>query len=152
MSKFVPQPPIVHLPSYKRWGIQRHYYVKKLEALGVKVIPENIVLDAWYWYSNLEGWQKVCEHLLIKSSLYKKTFRDCDNLAFEAQELSSRLYRLNSLRFACHESHAFNVFPVGDETGIKEILVFEPNEGYDYDVLGIVNFGDFGYRPLITIA
>lgn len=78
MSKIKVQQPVIHTPSFKRWMVNRPALVYKLEELRIKPFPEGVVLDQWYYYSNLEGWSKVLYDLVFNSSLYKPDIFDCE--------------------------------------------------------------------------
>ena len=55
MSKLKVQSPVIHTPSFTRWGMQRYYLAKYLEDKGIVPLlkDKNIVFDLvnkgnWY--------------------------------------------------------------------------------------------------------
>ena len=145
-------PPI---PEFKKWGIQRSGFVNKLLTKGIEAveIDDRLILNAWYWYTTLESWGELLLDLVINAEFYQQDIFACDGYAFDAQTECAKRYRMNSLRTCFHikttdggeKAHAYNLFPYGDQTGLEGIMLFEPNEGYEWS--GVMEFGDFDYRP-----
>ena len=97
MSKIKVQQPVIHLPSFKRWSINRAALVYKLEELGIKPFPEGFALFEWYYFTTLEGWGKVLYDLVFKSDLYSPTMGLAKSL-FVLVMPSLLLYPLSTLR------------------------------------------------------
>lgn len=153
MSTIKVQTPVVHTPSFKRWGIQRSYFVRRLKALGIEPFPEGFAFFEWYYYTTLVDWGKVLYDLVFKSGLYSPTFK-CADYALEAQTECSKRHKLNSLRMCLdkrsqEKGHAYNLFPYGNGEGIEGIMLFEPNEGYKWS--GALEIGDFNYQPIAVL-
>lgn len=150
----------VEIPEFQAYGIQRHHFVNKLEALGIEPIDidSNLILNGWYFYTSLESWGEILEDLVISSNLYIHDRFACDAYAFKAQVECAERYGLNSLRMCVKTTttddvttaHAFNLFPYGGTTGIEGIMLFEPNEGYEWD--GMLEIGDFNYEPKYVLV
>ena len=150
----------IEIPEFQVYGIQRHYFVNKLEGLGIEPIEidNNLILNGWYYYTSLESWGEILEDLVISSNLYRQDKFACDAYAFKAQVECAERYGLNSLRMCIKKTttdgittaHAFNLFPYGGTAGIEDIMLFEPNEGYDWD--GILELGDFSYEPKYVLV
>ncbi len=150
----------IEIPEFQVYGIQQHYFVNKLEGLGIEPIEidNNLILNGWYYYTSLESWGEILEDLVISSNLYRQDKFACDAYAFKAQVECAERYGLNSLRMCIKKTttdgittaHAFNLFPYGGTAGIEDIMLFEPNEGYDWD--GILELGDFGYKPKYVLV
>lgn len=106
----------------------------------------------------MEKWGEILEDLVISSNLYRHDQFACDAYAFKAQVECAERYGLNSLRMCIMKTtnegvttaRAFNLFPYGDTAGIDGIMLFEPNEGYEWN--GILEFGDFGYTPRYVLV
>jgi len=155
------QNPIIHLPSYKTWGVDRYYFVSKLKALGIEPFPadKDIILAQWYYYTDAEGWSKLLPDLVLKSSLYQPNKFKCVQYAWLAWLNCIQRYGLNSL-CPCidknvagdtQRAHAYNIFPIGDATGIQDLMLFEPNEGYEYSGSAIL-IGAEGYIPELVFV
>ena len=147
------EPPI---PKFLTYGVQRSYFVAKMEGLGVKAIglDDNLILTSWYYYTTLESWGDVLEDLVFKSSLYREHRFMCFSYAIKAQNKCAERYGLNGLR-ACIDNrgdsaHAYCIFGYGDNTGVDGFLLFEPNDGYQWS--GILEFGDYNYIPEQVLA
>lgn len=158
MSKIKVQQPVIHTPSFNRWGIQHYYIVKKLEALGIGMFPANtsLIFDQWYYYSDLEGWGKILQDLAFSSKLYKRDLFDCEDYALKAQVICAERFGLNSLRLCIGSmpqgKHGFNLFFHGDETGISGVMLWEPNDGFVCSGEAF-EIGEYGYQPeLVLIA
>ena len=154
MSQIKVQTPVVHLPSFKRWMINRPALVNKLEALGIEPFPEGFAFFEWYYFTTLEDWGKVLLDLVFKSDLYSPTFK-CADYALEAQTECAKRHKLNSLRMCLdkrsqEKGHAYNLFPYGDGSGVEGIMLFEPNEGYEWS--GALEIGDFSYQPELVLV
>lgn len=148
MSKIKIQKPI-HIPSFRRWMVNRAALVHRLEELGIQPFPEGFAFFDWYVYTTLIDWGKVLLDLVLKSDLYSPTFK-CADYALEAQTECSKRYGMNSLRLcldkrSAEKGHGYDLFPYGDERGVEGIMLFEPNEGYRWS--GILEVGDFDYHP-----
>lgn len=145
----------VAIPELQSYSIQRNHFVNKLQELGIEPIEidSDLILNGWYSYTSLESWGEILEDLVISSNLYRQDKFACDAYAFKAQVECAERYGLNSLRMCVKvtttdgvtTAHAFNLFPHGGAGGIEGIMLFEPNEGYQWD--GILEIGDFGYEP-----
>ncbi len=161
MSKLTIQSPIVHIPKFTRWGIQRYYLVKRLEEMGIKSIMDNvttgedvsIVFDGWYYYTTLEGWGKVLYDLVFSSNLYNNVF-DCDKYALKAYIECCQRYKMNTLLVCLGKIpkgyHAFNIFPYGDETGIEGAILWEPNDGFGCSGEAF-EIREYGYEPQLAL-
>lgn len=154
MSQFRIQQPIEHIPSFTKWGVQRYHLIRTLNGLGIKAFPEGVALDAWYYFTDLEGWGKVLQNLVFNSNLYKKDIFDCEDYALKAQVVCAERYGLNALRLCIGDvprgKHGFNLFFYGDRVGIKGGMLFEPNEGYPFSGSAF-EIGDYGYKPEIVL-
>ena len=153
MSKIKVQQPIVHLPSFKRWMVNRAALVRRLEELGIKPFPEGFAFFNWYYYTTLEDWGKVLYDLVFKSDLYSPTFK-CADYALQAQTECGKRHGMNSLRMcldkrSAEKGHAYDLFPYGNGEGIEGIMLFEPNEGYKWS--GILEIGDEDYKPELVL-
>jgi len=156
MCKVKAQQPIIHTPSFKVWGIQRFYMVQKLKELGIMPFPvdKEIILAERYYYTNAEGWAKLLPDLVLKSSLYQPNKFKCVQFAWLAWLECIKRYGLNSL-CPCidknvaddpQRAHAYNIVPVGDERGIDDIVLFEPNDGFEFSGSALP-IGEEGYIP-----
>jgi len=143
MSKVRLQNPVVHTPRLREYMISSHILRKKLADLSV-ILPMGM-LDWSYYHTDMEGWGKVLEDLVFKSSLYQADRFDCDNYALKAMTLCAERYGLNTLGFVIGNMpqgrHAFNVLYHGDG-----FLLWEPNEGFPFSG-STFEIGDFGYQP-----
>ena len=154
MSKITLQNPVIHTPSYKRWGIQRYYVVKELEKLGLTALleGEDYVFDGWYYYTNMEGWGKVLYDLVFSSNLYNNVF-DCDKYALKAYIECCQRYKMNTL-LAClgkvNTGHAFNIFIYGDENGLEGAMLWEPNDGFSWSG-EVFEIGEYDYQPEVVL-
>jgi len=153
MSKIKLQQPVIHTPSFKRYGVQQSYLAGELKKLSLHCFPvtDDYVLDAWYYYTNLKGWAKILPDLVSHSNLYKSNVFDCEDYALKAQVECALRYGLNSFRMCIGNMpqgmHGFNIFPYGDETGIQGFMLFEPNDGFDW-AGNAFKIGDNGYVPM----
>lgn len=148
------------IPSFQKWKIQRSYFVQKVGDLDIEPIEldDNLVLNGWYSYTTLESWGEILEDLVFSSNLAKLDEFDCDAYAFKAQTECAERYRVNGLRMCVGKftkeggvtAHSFNLFPYGDEAGIEGIMLFEPNDGWEWS--GILEFGDFEYQPSLVLV
>lgn len=149
MSEFKttdPIAPVVHIPSIKRWGVQQHHLVERLAELGIDTLiksdmvasGENFVLHGWYYYTDLDGWSKLLPDLILKSSLYRPNIFMCFGYAVKAWVECAQRYGVNSLLVCTgtmpQGKHGFNIFPYGDDKGIKGFMLFEPNDGFEFEV------------------
>jgi len=129
MSKFKTQAPIVHIPSYKQWGIPMSTMLSKLKALNLSA-PMHL-LDSQYYYTDSAGWAIILCDLVFKSSLYKPDRFDCDNYALKAMSLCAERFGLNTMGMVIGNipqgRHAFNIIYLGDT-----FLFWEPNEGFSW--------------------
>lgn len=139
--KITPTPPVVHIPSFQKWGVPRAYVAQILELLGLEPLyPWGV--HKWYWYTNEEGALKLVPHLLLKSSLYKPDKFTCINYAFRVWNECSLRFELNTWivtigRIPNYEPrHAWNLIMMGDEKGLipENFLFFEPNDGWQMGV------------------
>lgn len=151
MSKFKAK--VEHIPSFKRWMVNRAALVHRLEELGIKPFPEGFAFFDWYYFTTLEDWGKVLLDLTFKSDLYSPTFK-CPDYALQAQTECARRHKLNSLRMcldkrSVEKGHAYDLFPYGDGRGVEGIMLFEPNGGYKWS--GALEIGDFNYRPELVL-
>jgi len=152
MSRIKFQQPAIHIPSFKRYGVQQNYLVSELKKLGLHCFPvtDDYVLDAWYYYTDLEGWEKLLPDLVMRSSLYRKTVFDCEDFALKAQVECALRYGLNSFRMCIGNvpqgMHGFNIFPYGNEMGIIGFRLFEPNDGFPHAGQAF-EIGENGYVP-----
>lgn len=148
MSKIRFQQPVVHLPKFKEYQITGSMLKYKIEALGLK-IPMGM-LDRQYYHPDLEGWGKVLENLVFKSSLYQKDRFDCENLALKAMNLCAERYGLNTLAMVIGDipqgRHGFNMFYTGES-----FMLWEPNEGFPFSGSAF-EIGDFGYVPELVLV
>jgi len=151
-TKIKIQPPVTILPSYKTYGVQQYYFLREVQKLGIDTFPktDDFILNAWYYYTDLDGWSKILPDLVLKSSLYKQDVFACDGYAIKAQVECALRYGLNSMRFCIGRMplgmHGFDIFPYGDELGIHGLLLFEPNEGFDW-AGNAFEIGCEGYEP-----
>lgn len=148
MSVIKPQSPAIHIPRFKRWMVNRASLVSQLHRLGIEPFPEGFAFFDWYYFTTLEDWGKVLLDLVLKSDLFKPTFK-CADYALEAQTECAKRYGLNSLRLcldrrSAEKGHAYDLFPYGN-VGVEGIMLFEPNEGYQWS--GALEIGDFDYTP-----
>jgi len=160
LSKFVVQPPVVHIPSFEKWGVYGndiHLYltsnIPKPPNTHIKV-PAN-PLDGAYWYTDGEGWAKILPDLILKSDLYRKDIFDCDDYALKTMMTCRERYGLNGMFMVIGDTpsgrHAWNMFIIRTTTGyFYELLCFEPNEGFPFSGQAF-EIGEHGYKPEIAI-
>ena len=144
---------VVHTPSFKRWMINRASLVYMLERRGIKPFPEGFAFFDWYYYTTLVDWGNVLLDLVFKSDLYSPTFK-CADYALEAQTECAKRHGLNSLRMcldkrSSEKGHAYDIFPYGDGEGVEGVMLFEPNEGYEWS--GVLEIGEFSYLPELVL-
>ncbi|MBA7665616.1 hypothetical protein ES703_73690 [subsurface metagenome] len=165
-SRIEVQPPIVRLPSYKKWGVPRSFLVEKLRDIGIQPVefPGNrhLVLTDMCYGTDKDGWAVVLPNLVLKSSLYTKAFK-CPEYAWRAALICADRYGLNSFRPVVdadvgndpEKAHAYDIFPMMKpiyeggklvDLRIEAFCLFEPNEGYEYSG-GALPMGEHGYRP-----
>jgi len=143
MSQIKIGTPVIHIPSFKEYKISGSDLLAEYLKLGVnKPFP---ISDSWYYHTDIEGWSKILPDILLKSNLYKQDRFDCEDYAMKAQVICAERYGLNTLRYTYGlmplGHHGFNSFWTGDE-----IMLFEPNEGYEGDAIFAVEGN--GYKPL----
>jgi len=106
-------------------------------------------LYAFFYFSDTEGWGKILEDLVFKSSLYKTGRFTCVNYALKAQEECCLRYGINALRLCIGDTpqgrHAFNIFYNG-----AGLMLWEPNEGFPFSGSAF-EIGDFGYQPELVL-
>lgn len=132
--------PIVHLPSYRKWGVPGHYVSQIVKQLGFEPLYPGV--HAWYWYTNEKGCVELLPHLILKSGLYKKDIFTCINYAFKGWNECSSRFGLNTWvpligRIpGVDVKHAWILIMIGDEMGLHpdKFLYFEPNDGYSFGV------------------
>ena len=152
MSTIRVQKPVIHTPTFQKWGIQQYYFLQKVQALGIDVFPktDDFTLDDWYYYTDLDGWAKILPDLVLNSNLYKPNVFDCEDYGLKAQIECSLRYGINSLRLCIGKVpkgwHGFNIFPYGDDKGIEGLMLFEPNAGFEW-AGNAFQIGDNGYIP-----
>jgi len=150
------QNPVVVKPKFKEYCIYGSDLARKYLDLGVRMpFPRS---DNWYYHTDREGWAKLVEHLVIKSSFYKKDKRDCDWYARKAYVMCCELFELNTMLYTYGTmplgAHGFCTFFDGDT-----FLIFEPNEGFNenlvyHDLWGylggdiVFEWGENGYEPM----
>jgi hypothetical protein len=154
MSQFIVQPPVVHIPSFKKWGVYGHdihlYLTSNIPGNTHIRVPLN-PLDGAYWYTDGEGWAKLLPDLMIKSDLYKQDVFDCDDYALKAMIICRERYGLNGMFAVMGKTpngyHMWNMFIIRTNTGyFYEVLCFEPNDGFPYSGSAF-EIGEHGYEP-----
>lgn len=144
MSNLTFQQPVIHTPSFKEFKISAPNLIGKLKGLGFGV-PMGM-LDAQYFFTDLEGWGKVLQDLVFKSNLYKTDKFDCENYALKAMNACAERYGLNTLCMVIGNTpqgrHGFNIFYYGGDG----FMLWEPNEGYSFSGSAF-EIGEYGYRP-----
>ena len=96
MSKFTVKPPVVHIPSFNKWGVHRNdilFYFTSEAHIRVPLNP----LDGAYWYTDSEGWGKILWDMVFNSNLYKQDVFDCDDYALKAMITCRERYGLNGM-------------------------------------------------------
>ena len=143
MSKFKPQPPIIHIPSFTEYKLSTGEF--RLELLELELSRPFGMLDEWYYFTDTEGWGKILWDLTFNSSLYKADRFDCENFALKAMSVCAERYGLNTFGVVIGDTpqgrHGFNIFFTG-----KKFLLWEPNDGYPQAGMPF-KIGDFGYIP-----
>ena len=147
MSRVKVQNPIIHTPKFKEYSIFGVELAKKYSAANIEMpFP---ISDKWYYFTDVEGWASILSDLVLKSNLYRPDRTDCDWFARKAFVVCCERYGLNSLLYTYglmpQGAHGFNSFWTGDR-----IMLFEPNEGYQYDNL-LFEIFDNGYKPLAVL-
>ena len=147
MSKIKVQSPIEHLPSFEEYRLSGTQLSFLLSSLGLET-PLGL-LDNWYYYTDSEGWGKILENLIFKSSLYSANKFDCENYALKAMNLCTEKYGLNCFGVAIGDMpmgrHGFNIFYDGEY-----FLLWEPNEGFPFSGSAF-EIGNYGYTPEIIL-
>lgn len=141
MSLIKPRNPIVHIPSFRKWGVPCSYVDEKIRGLGLEPLYPRGVHDV-YFYTDTEGGAKLLPHLLQKSSLYKPSKFTCINYAFRVWNECSQRYELNTWvpvigRIPNYEPrHAWILIMLGNKNGLNldEFLFFEPNSGWEMGI------------------
>jgi len=158
MSQIKLKQPVVHTPTFNKWGIQRYALVQKLKELGIGTFPKtsDFVLDNWYYYTDLEGWAKILPDLVLNSGLYRTNIFDCEDYGLKAQIECADRYGLNAMRLCIGEvpegGHGFNLLFYGGASGIEGALLFEPNGGFEWGG-NAFEIGENGYVPkMVFIA
>jgi hypothetical protein len=141
------------LPEYNNWGVQRSYLVNQLTDID-PINLDGLLIDTWYFYTDLGGWSLILPDLLIESDLYRTNRFDCEDYAMKAAGICAERYGLNSFRLVIGtingNGHGFNIFPYGDETGIQGWLLWEPNDGYEW-AGNAFEIGENGYSPRLIL-
>lgn len=140
MSKLKVQEPVIHIPTFKKWGVPRSYVTGIVSDLGLELLYPGV--HALYWYTDPEGCSKLIPHLLLKSGLYKKDVFTCINYAYKVWNEASSRYGLNTWvpvigKIPGYEpKHAWSLILVGNETGliVDDFLYFEPNDGWEMGI------------------
>ena len=155
-KEIVIQPPIVTIPQFQTWTIPRYYFVKLCRSKGIE--PPELLSSAVLYdkvrYTDLESTDSLLQDLL--PHLPKNSADWTQYCYYQAQSAFVKCverYRINAmavvldLRSELEEpnAHAYNVIAYGNETGLEGLLLFEPNEGYEWS--GIVPWGEHNYRP-----
>jgi hypothetical protein len=86
--------------------------------------------DSNYYCTDLEGYKKLLPHLLQDG--YRTTFKDCEDMAFQAMLDSSTKYDINAVGVVIGSIpggyHAFCILYIHD---LDKFMLFEPNRnGY----------------------
>jgi len=148
MSKIKPQSPIIHTPKFTEYQIKGIALKRRILSLGFEV-PMGL-LDSEYFYTDMDGWLKLLDDLMFKSSLYKKNRFDCENYAIKAMTICAERYGLNTMMLVIGDipqgRHGFNMFLVKSEKPPDELLLWEPNMGFDCSHSAFP-IGEFGYKP-----
>lgn len=140
MSQVKTTAPVIHIPSFKKWGIPRHYVTQAIKELGLGELYPGV--HSWYWYTDEDGVAVLLPNLILKSSLYKKDKFTCINYAYKVWNECSQRFGLNTWlpvigRIPDVEvRHAWNLIIVGDENGLlhDKFLFFEPNDGWIFNM------------------
>jgi len=135
-----PIAPVIHIPSFKSWGIQGYYVAQAIKGLGLENLYPGGV-HAWYWYTDEDGIAVLLPDLILKSSLYKQDRFTCINYAYKVWNECSQRFGLNTWlpvigRIPDVEvRHAWNLILVGNENGLlpSKFLYFEPNDGWEFN-------------------
>ena len=140
MSQIKTQQPVIHIPSFKKWGVQRYYVQQAIKELGLEELYPGV--HQWYWYTNEDGVAVLLPYLILKSSLYKKDRFTCINYAYKVWNECSQRFDLNTWvpiigRIPNVEvRHAWDLILVGNENGLlpDKFLYFEPNDGWEFNI------------------
>ena len=142
MSRIEFQQPVVHLPSIRRWGIDRVSLAYVLtKQLGLELIYPYGVHN-FYYYTNVDGVAKMLPYIIQKSELYSQDVFTCINFSFEVWNIVAKKFKVNTWLPVIGSipgfdvKHAWNLVVVGDETGLRPELFnyFEPNDGWDMGI------------------
>lgn len=148
MSRVKVTSPIIHTPSFKTYQIANFALKKTLDDLGLDM--PMLMLDNWYYYTDVEGWSKLLPDLMVKSSLYKADKYDCDDYAWKAKMTCIERYELNAMAFAIGDipegRHSFCLIYDGDSW-----LTFEPNSGFGLAGQAFP-IGENGYKPELVLV
>ena len=154
--KYTGNTPAVHIPTFTKYGIYQSSFIRLLESKGIDTFPEtdDFILDGWFYFADLDGWAKVVPDLIVNSKLYKDDIFDCEDYALKAQVNCAERFGLNSFRLCIGVVkidgkdmwHGFNIFPVHISDTETDLMLFEPNEGYEWSGQGF-NIGENGYTP-----
>ena len=157
-TKVTIQSPVVTIPQFPTWIIDRYYFVqecKKQELEPASLLP-NSVLYGKVRYTDLEHTDLLIQDLM--PHLPRNQIDWSQYCWWQAVTSFSRCverYKINAmavvldLRSELNNAHAYNVIGYGNETGLQGLLLFEPNEGYEWS--GIVPWGEHNYKPEIVL-
>ncbi len=143
MSKFQVVPPIQHIPGFNRYSIDMGKMSSLVTGLGLE-IPFGL-WQLQYYYTDLEGWNKILWDLVFSKDLYEADITDCDFYAVKAWIKAREIYRLNTLAVAVGPTplgeHAFNILYHGEG-----FMLWEPDDGFPFSG-GLFEIGENGYKP-----
>ena len=117
MSKFIVQPPIIHLPNIKLYKISGQELQQKLiKAWDWSRIDME---DSWYFYPKWEDWDKIFKNVQKDLPKYAPDVFDCDNFAMYVSVMVAKTFACNTCaRVEGNTSfgrHKWNVFFDGDD-------------------------------------
>jgi len=137
MSKFLVQPPVLHIPKVKEYEISRLWMWNRLR-------------DAWHWdsiklddnkffYVCWEDWGKIFDYIMPKMPKYRTATFDCDNCADWLKVKVAEVFKINTcarvdgyadVGRGYPERHAWSLFFDGEEFYQLE----SQTEGAIYDI------------------
>uniref|UniRef100_A0A6M3IQJ5 Agglutinin C-terminal domain-containing protein n=1 Tax=viral metagenome TaxID=1070528 RepID=A0A6M3IQJ5_9ZZZZ len=154
------QNPIVTIPQFPTWVIDRYYFVRECKKQGLEpasLLP-NSILYGKIRYTDLKHTDLLIQDLmphLPRSSTDWSQY--CWWQAVTAFSRCIERYKINAMAVVLDlrselenpNAHAYNVIAYGNKTGLQGLLLFEPNEDWEWS--GIVPWGEHNYKPEIVL-
>lgn len=162
MSRIKFASPVIHTPKFNRWVIGRLALFDQLKAdfPGLEFMyPYGLHNN--YFYTDLAGVASLVPDLILNSNLYKEDIFTCFQYAARVWLTAAERYELNTWPPLIGSvkgfpiKHGFNLIMIGDEEGIKDYRLFEPNDGFDFSnewgielpTYQVFPVGEEGYTP-----